>query len=228
MSTSKGNGDMTPGQFAQLVALHHELPGVELKPPGPVSGKAPFVRVVRAMLGMVNREGGATVVIGVKEKAGKYTWDGMAAGDLATWTHDNVADHLVQYAEPPIEFTVETHRHKGIGFVVIEVREFDEIPVLCRKEYKVAINPGHPHSDYDSILRKGACYVRPRRKHETSEVASQEDVRDLIRLATDKGVRRWIAQQVKAGLIGGPHPGGGAKGSPSDRLRFDAEISDLR
>jgi len=217
---------MTPVQLAQLAALPHELPGVEFKPPGSVFDKTPFARVVRAMLGMVNREGGGTVVVGVNENAGNYTWDGVAPADRATWTHDNVADQLVQYAEPPIEFTLEIQQHNGRDFVLIEVREFDEIPVLCRKESKVLTKAG-PDPEYEIILRKGACYVRPRHKHETSEIATQEDMRDLIRLATEKGVRKWVAQAVRTGAIGLSTAGSAALAA-DDASKFESEIRDLK
>ena len=62
--------------------------------------------------------------------------------------------------------------------IVIKVNEFADIPILCKK-------------DFPNVLRKGACYVRPRRKPETTEIPSQVDMRDLLDLATEKKLRKF-------------------------------------
>ena len=54
------------------------------------------------------------------------------------------------------------------------------------------------------MLREGACYVRTRRKPETSEIPTQADMRDLLELAIEKGVIRYIEQARRVGLIVGP------------------------
>ena len=58
---------MTDEEFAQLLALSHEISGVEFKGPGARSDRRLFARVVRAALGMANRRDGGTVVIGVED-----------------------------------------------------------------------------------------------------------------------------------------------------------------
>ena len=66
--------------------------------------------------------------------------------------------------------------------------EFDDIPVLCKRAY-------------GNVLRDGACYVRPRRKPETSEIPTQADMRDLLDLATEKEVRKYLERAQRLGLI---------------------------
>lgn len=70
--------------------------------------------------------------------------------------------------------------------VALQIREFESIPILCRK-------------NYDDILRAGACYVRSRRKPETVEIPNQEDMRDLLDLATEKGLRKYFSQSALQG-----------------------------
>lgn len=116
---------------------------------------------------------------------------GLSDDDLRTWTFDALSDVVSRYAEPSIDFDLRTASVGGRQFIVIRVAEFAEVPTLCRRDY----------NDGDQvILREGACYVRPRRKPETIEVATYADMRDLIDLATEKGIRRFLSSAQRAGL----------------------------
>jgi hypothetical protein len=62
--------------------------------------------------------------------------------------------------------------------VFINVAEFDELPIICKKEYP-------------EILRRGAIYVRSKRgKPETIEVPTEVEMREIIEMAVDKGNRK--------------------------------------
>jgi len=91
------------------------------------------------------------------------------------------------------------------------VEEFSDVPVLCKR-------------DYDDLLRAGACYVRPRRKPETTEIPTQADMRDLLDLATEKGVTRFLERAKGVGLFISPT----IETSTSDQDRFDEQLGDLR
>lgn len=197
---------MTDQEFAELLALGYERRGVEFKRGGPLSDKQILTRVARAALGMTNRRDGGYVIIGVDETQGQPTPVGLSEADLATWKYDDVADALAGYADPSLTFDLEVRGQEARKFVVLRIHEFEDIPVLCNK-------------DFPDVLRKGACYVRSRRKPETSEIPSQEDMRDLLELATEKRLRRFIAQARAAGLEV-PVP-------PSDRELFDRQRKDL-
>ncbi len=178
---------MTDQEFADYLALDHELQGVEFKGPGQRSDKQLFAKVVRAVLGMTNRRDGGLVIIGVDDNGGVLTQVGLNAADLSTWKYDDVADSFAAYADPSVSFELEIREHDGKNYVVLQVQEFEEIPVLCKK-------------DYPQVLRAGACYVSSRRKPETTEIPSQADMRDLLDLATEKRLRRFVAQIRAAGL----------------------------
>ena len=87
---------------------------------------------------------------------------------------------------------MEVKEYNGNQYAVILVEEFDDIPVLCKRDYG---HRGH------QVLRNGACYVRPRRKPETSEIPTQAERRDLLDLATDKMVSAYIERARRNGLI---------------------------
>ena len=140
---------------------------------------------------------------------------GLKDADLATWRYDHVADSLAPYPDPSFNFDIEEKDHEGSKFVVIRVYEFDEIPILCNKDETM---------EGRSVLRKGACYVRSKRKPETREIPTQEDMRALLDLATEKGIRKWITQTQRVGF----DISRGKPSSPTDEEHYDRQIDDLR
>ena len=205
---------LTDRQFAELLALSYEPRGLEFKGARPRTDRLFFARVVRACLGMANLRDGGRVIIGVDERGGALDPVGLSDADLATWRYDDIAAGLATYADPMINFDVYVHEHQGQRFVVLEVHEFDELPILCKTTYM----DRPPRQEV--ILREGACYVRRRGKPETSEVPTQSEMRELLDLAIEKGVRRFIARALAVGL---EFPGGAA---PSDQERFDQQLRD--
>jgi len=114
-----------------------------------------------------------------------------------------------------INCDVHIHEYQGRRFVELEVHEFDELPILCKTTYME-----RPPTQ-QVILREGACYVRRRGKPETSEIPTQSEMRELLDLAIEKGVRRFITRALAVGL---ELPGGSA---PSDQERFDQQLRDV-
>jgi predicted HTH transcriptional regulator len=200
---------MDAEEFRTLVAIGREQQGVEFKGPGSRTGNRQLMaKVFRAVLSMANRQDGGLVIVGVAERPTGLDPVGLTDEELATWAYDDLAESLAEFSDPSIEFDTEIVESDGHKFLVIRVREFREIPVLCKR-------------DYPDVLRKGACYVRSRRKPETVEIPTQEDMRDLIELATKKGVRRFVTQAHEAGLvISGQAP-------PTDSEQFERQVSDL-
>lgn len=198
---------MTDEEFQQVISLRHELHGVEFKGPGPRSD-APFLaKVIRAALGMANRRDGGVIVIGVAETAQGLHPEGLNPGDLTTWSYDAVAAGIAPYVDPKIDFELEVHQHQGASYVVLLVEEFDDIPVLCAR-------------DYQPDLRKGGLYVRTRRQPETTEVPSQTEMRELLDLAAEKRVRSFLATAQRVGLQQGPT-------SKNDEQRFQEQLQDF-
>ncbi len=204
---------MNTEEFAQvlneLIALKHELSGVECKPPGPRTDKKLQAWVIRAMLGMANRRDGGLVIVGVDDSLTSLKPVGLNSTYLASWErYDDLASSAAEYADPSINFEQEIHEYEGNKYVLVIVKEFEDIPVLCKK-------------DYPEILRKGACYVRSRRKPETIEVPTQEDMRDLLDLATEKRLRKFLALAKSAGIE--------IEGATmiTDKDQFDAQLGDF-
>ena len=202
---------MTDEDFIHIIGLRHELSGVEFKSPGPMSNRRLVAQVVRAILGMCNRRDGGAVIIGVEENQGAPNPVGLTEGDLAEWNYDDLADQVARFADPSASFLMEVKEYDGNSYVVLEVEEFADIPVLCKRSY-------------DDVLQDGACYVRPRRKPETSSIPTQADMRDLLDLATEKGVTRFLERARRVGLFSTTS----AEPRIADQERFDEQLGDLR
>lgn len=202
---------MTDEDFIQIIGLRHELSGVEFKSPGPMTNSRLVAQVVRAILGMCNRRDGGAVIIGVEENQGVPNPVGLAEGDLAEWNYDDFADQVARYADPSASFGMEVKEYDGNSYLVIEVEEFSDILVLCKRSY-------------DDVLQDGACYVRPRRKPETSSIPTQADMRDLLDLAIEKGVTRFLERARRVGLFSEQS----LEPLITDQERFDEQLGDLR
>ncbi len=182
---------MTDEEFVSLITLDVEGRRLELKGPGPITDRRLVAQVIKAVLGMANNRDGGNIIVGVAEIEGSLDKVGLENEHLTTWSFDALADQIARYADPNVSFTLATKEFEGKQFVLIEVREFDEIPVLCKRAF-------------DDVLRDGACYVRTSRKPETSELPTQTEMRELLSLATEKGVRRYIEQLRRLGIIALP------------------------
>ena len=183
---------MDTAHLQSVLAFGREQSGIEFKGPGRRTDRHFLARVVRAVLGMANRRDGGYVILGVADSGGELLPEGLGAEDLQTWTYDHVADSFATYADPSVQFTVTTPSIDSKTFVAIHVAEFGEVPVLCKKDY---------NRDAIAVLREGALYVRSRRKPETLEVSTYSDMRDLVELATDKSLRRFMERAQSAGLL---------------------------
>jgi len=175
--------------------LGHETTGVEFKAPGRRRDKPFLVKVIRAVLAMANRRDGGHVIIGVDPDTLEPI--GLEEDEAAIWLkYDELAVSISEYATPSVSFDPQGLRIGERVFVIIYVHEFGDVPILCRRDY-------HAPRERDLVMRRGACYVRSQKKPETSEIPSEEEMRELLELAIDKGVRRFVARAQKVGLF--PH-----------------------
>jgi predicted HTH transcriptional regulator len=171
------------------------------------------VEITRCILGMANLRDGGTIVLGVKEDDNDFVPIGMQTEHAKSFSHDKVAPYVNERADPFVEIEVTIVSHEGKEFVVIQIREFDELPVICKREGKLSTG--------DLRLRKGAMYIRSRRMCETIEVPSQTEMREIIELAVDKGVRRLMERMSRTGILN-------LVMEASDSERFDEQLGELK
>lgn len=173
------------------------------------SGANVKARVIKTVLGMANITDGGVVVVGVTEDNGTFNLDGMNARHIATFTQDRVQADVNAFADPYVEVTVSPRQlEDGKKFIVIQVRPFDQIPVICKK-------------DGPERLRSGAMYTRPRRKIETVEVPSQTEMREIVERAVDSGVAMYLERARRLGLLPSATP------PDFDAKRFEEQLKGL-
>lgn len=194
----------TDPELIGLVVHGREERNLEYK--GPVHWGTYKPRLTKCILALANIRDGGAIVIGVQEDPpGAFSPVGLSAAERDGFTQDGVASFVNEYADPYVELTVRHVAHDGMDFVVIQTTEFDHLPVICRRD----------HSD---VMRRGAMYTRPRRMNECAEVPGQAEMREIIDMASEKGMRYLSGQASRAGY---------APLAPEDLERLDEELDGL-
>ncbi len=151
------------------------------------------VKIAQAMMAMSNLRNGGVIVVGMKEtKRGVWVPDTMTDEQVSSFTQDDIAQWVNDYAVPAVRFTVEPFLLDTNKFVIIKVREFDTFPTICRKPKPLGGR---------EVLKKGAIYYRSNSKNESAPISSDEDMRELIGLAVNKGVAGEIERLRALGLV---------------------------
>ena len=166
--------------------------------------KASFIcdeaSLAKDILAMTNTPLGGVIIIGVKEEDDNFVFEGMTSAHFDTYEEDKFRDQIGEYTEPSAKFILEKHSIDAKNLVIIQVSEFDLVPVLCKKDGKG--------------LRKGAIYIRTKHKRWASEEPkTHEEMREIIDLATDKNVKNW----AKRGYVVFPNLQQGIK--PDDNFK---------
>ena len=94
--------------------------------------KCVLTRTIMAMAGL---NGGGKIIIGIKEVPGKRPdLVGMSMGNFDSYSPDDVASFVNEYAEPSVDVVPRKMTSRGKHFVVLDVEEFDEVPIICKKD----------------------------------------------------------------------------------------------
>lgn len=134
------------------------------------------VKVAKSAMAMANISDGGYIVIGVKKNGEVYEPEGMQEGHADLFKQDDVMEWVNTYADPYVELNVNFAQREGKRFVVIQIQEFEQLPVVCKKD--------------GEGLKRGDVFTRSRRKYETARVGSQTEMREILDLAVDKEIRR--------------------------------------
>ncbi|MFO7996187.1 MAG: ATP-binding protein [Dehalococcoidia bacterium] len=151
------------------------------------------IEIAKAMMAMSNLRSGGVIVVGMKEvRRGVWEPDAMTDEQVASFTQDDIAQWVNDYAVPSVQFTAGSFSLDTNKFVIIKVREFDSVPTICRKQKQLG---GRER------LKRGAIYYRSNAKNESAPVSSDEDMRELIGLAVGKGVAGEIERLQELGFV---------------------------
>lgn len=184
---------LTNEEIAAFIESGYEVRAVEFKGPGS-TGDAEFVaKVARAVISLANQRDGGWVIIGVDEADPERS--GLSETQLAEWTdYDTLVDKINRYADPPVRLDrAQRNLPDGRDVVVLEVSEFDDVPVLAATD-----------SPKD-VIRRGHLYTRSKRKPESTSTHTQNELREVLDLATQKQLRQFLQTARGAGLeVAGP------------------------
>jgi hypothetical protein len=201
---------VTEEELRALIALGRENRRIEFKRSMRWSDAATQGKITKSILGMSNIRDGGIIVIGVnRQPDGSYQPAGVSAGDLKTYDPDHIGRCVQNFADPIAVFSVQRIVSIGIQFIVIEVSEFPELPVICK-------------ADGPEGLVLGAMYTR-NSVPETIRVPSQTEMREIVEMAVDKGIRKHSERLTRAGIVQTATPV-----QPSqDQQRFQQELEEI-
>ena len=134
-------------------------------------------KIAKSAMAMANIPDGGTIILGIEKHGETYIEKGMKQDHIESFKQDDVMEWVNEYADPYVELTVTLVPKDHKVFIAIQIREFDQLPVVCKKVGEEG-------------LKRGAFFTRSRRKYETAQVATQTETREILDLAVDKEIRR--------------------------------------
>jgi hypothetical protein len=125
--------------------------------------------LVKDILAMMNTQDGGQIIIGVEDK----TCDtiGLTEADFTSFDPTKVNDFVRKYTDPPAFCEVQKFALDGKKFVVIDVLEFTDVPIICKADANSSANK--------PILKRGGVYIRTD-KPSSELVSSAEEMRELM------------------------------------------------
>jgi len=170
-------------------------------------GDAVSAKITKSILAMANLRDGGWIVLGKEEKDDRtFMPVGMSQSDFDSFDPDEIKTFVNGYADPYVVFFIYKTEHESKRFILIRVEEFDTVPVICKR-------------DWGDVLHRGQIYVRSRAKPESVPVPSQSEMREIVDIAIDKGVKLLFQRISRAGI---------ALPVPSDIELFDKQLEKLR
>lgn len=125
--------------------------------------------LVKDILAMMNTQDGGQIVIGVEDK----TCDpiGLSDADFTSFDPTKVNDFVRKYTDPPACCEVQKLALDGKKFIVIDVLEFTDVPIICKADASSSANR--------PILKRGGVYIRTD-KPSSELVSLAEEMRELM------------------------------------------------
>jgi hypothetical protein len=149
-------------------------------------------RIIKTILCFANRRDGGRIIIGVDES--NHTI-GMNDADFESFDATAINELLEKFADPPHTVKVSKPILTGVvdsslqekKIVVIDVLEFDNVPIVCKKDY------GSPPEK--NILVEGMLYYRSDKANVENKV-DPIALREVLNRATIKNGEKLLSQIV--------------------------------
>ena len=146
-------------------------------------------KIVKIILAMSNIRYGGFFILGFEEQGDNYKPVGIPQEDLEQLNYDLISAEVSKFADPFAVFRMESipNPEDDTQYLVFTINEFDEIPVICKRNGA-------------ENLKTGMIYTRSRGTPATVIVPSQSEMREILRMATEKGIRAYFETTERAGL----------------------------
>lgn len=152
-------------------------------------------RLLKTTMAMGNLRDGGRIIIGVRQEGNECFLDGIKAEHLATFDYDNILDQLSKFSSPQLELDIVVHEDEGKQFLVFDVRQFDETPIVCRKNSPDGLKS-------NDRLVKGDIYIRPASgKPQTKRLDDASEMHSVLELAAEQRATRMLQVGRRIGLI---------------------------
>ena len=169
------------------IQIGKELRNIEYKGSVSWNDDNPKQKIIRSMLAMANIRDGGSVIIGVdQKKGGTFELTGMSEADFNSFNYETISAVVAEFADPYITFSLTKDELDGKRIVIIDVEEFQDIPVICKKD--------------GSLLKRGKVYARGLRIPESVEVPTQTEMREILDIAIEKGTRKFLKSISRVGI----------------------------
>jgi len=150
--------------------------------------------IVKDILAMLNTQDGGCIVLGVRDETLELV--GLSQDDFASFDTTSLNDFLQRYTDPVAACDVQKFTIDGLRVVVLSVLEFQDVPIICKKDANSSSNPSK------LILKAGGLYIRSE-KAASELVSSAENMRGLMgRALLKKGDQ--LLSTIEALLKGKP------------------------
>lgn len=167
--------------FRQLLKIKTESKNLDYKESlnWDTGSKDQKLEIIKDILAMSNTQDGGRIIFGVRNI--DYDPKGMSEEDFKSFDQTKVNDLLHNYTEPKHTCQVYKQEIDAKYFVVIDVSEFPEVPIICKNDAHSSIKKSK------QILKKGQIYIRTE-KASSEAISSVDEMREFLgRALTKKG-----------------------------------------
>jgi predicted HTH transcriptional regulator len=170
---------MTSEELEKIREGNVETQRIDFKAPCPWN----IGTFAKHILAMSNVQNGGHIIIGVQEINNTFEWVGVPSEIKDTYSTDRMRDEMTIYADPHVNFSLQNIKVRDKEFVVIEIEQFEEAPVICR-------------TDRNGLIA-GTIYYRNRnRRAESAPVSNSADMREIILLATSQQLKKFKGYNI--------------------------------
>ena len=146
------------------------------------------LKIVKGALALSNIAGGGYIIIGVDEnKTNPYEPNGMSKDYSDTYNQDDVSEFVNRYTDPHVDVELRWLSQSSQYYVVIQISQFENEPIICKK-------------GCGNAIVKGRIYCRAHKKVESTSSLSVSEMREIIELAVDIGITKQKGRLKEYGV----------------------------